>query len=88
MGLGEWILTHGLYRYCRHPIYLGYIVSFIGLFLANANLYYLVAMPIFFIVLELARAVLEERKMAQVSEEYRSYQQRTPFLLPFTKRAA
>ena len=41
------VVTHGLYRYCRHPIYLGYIVSFIGLFLANANLYYLVAMPIF-----------------------------------------
>ena len=79
------IVSHGLYRYVRHPIYSGYLLSFIGLFLLTPRLQH-AALSALLTVVTIARAIVEERKMAEFSQAYRDYQARTPFMVPFLKR--
>lgn len=79
------IVMKGPYRYVRHPMYLGHILIDIGFFLIYPRVYTLV-LSIGVISLNLCRAFLEERKLAHVSPEYKSYQQTTPFLFPWKFR--
>ena len=68
------IVCTGLYRFVRHPIYLGYLLTHIGFVAANPadwNLCILAAAD----VALLMRAVREERTLAQ-DPEYRDYMQR------------
>lgn len=68
------IVCSGLYRFVRHPIYLGYLLTHIGFVVANPadwNLCILAAADIALMM----RAVREERTLAQ-DPEYRSYMQR------------
>jgi protein-S-isoprenylcysteine O-methyltransferase Ste14 len=75
------IVKQGLYRSCRHPMYLGYIVMFSGRSLASPRLYYAVITALV-IALLLIRALLEEKKHVSASEDYKRYQQEVPFLIP------
>jgi protein-S-isoprenylcysteine O-methyltransferase Ste14 len=79
------IVTRGLFRYTRHPMYFGYTVMHIGLLLVRLKLYNL-----FFswglISLLVYRARLEERKLERHSPEYREYKQTVPFLIPFSSK--
>ena len=75
------IVSRGPYRFVRHPIYLGYILSTIGLwFLAPraGNLVFYLAS----ILITVYRAGLEERKLLAASIEYREYARQTPALFP------
>ena len=75
------IVTKGLYRFVRHPIYLGYILDCLGFTIISCRLYYF----IFFIIsifLYVYRACLEEKKLSQYSSEYREYMKKIPFLFP------
>jgi len=76
------IVSHGLYRYVRHPIYSGYLLSFVGLFLLTPRLQH-AALSVLLTAVTIARAAVEERKMAEHSAAYRDYQSRTPFMVPF-----
>jgi protein-S-isoprenylcysteine O-methyltransferase Ste14 len=63
-----------MYRFVRHPIYLGYLLTHIGFVAANLadwNLCILAAADIALMM----RAVREERTLAQ-DPEYRDYMQR------------
>lgn len=75
------IITSGLYRYVRHPIYCGHIITMLGFALLDPRIY-----SILFVVigigLTFSRASLEEKKLCQFSEEYRRYKQNTPFIVP------
>ena len=69
------VVSTGLYRFVRHPIYLGYLVTHVGFLVANPlnwNWAILVAAD----VALMKRAVLEERTLAQ-DPAYVSYMQRT-----------
>lgn len=69
------IVSTGLYRFVRHPIYLGYLLTHVGFLVANPlnwNWIILIAAD----VALLKRAVLEERTLAQ-DPAYVSYMQRT-----------
>ncbi|MBN2352327.1 MAG: isoprenylcysteine carboxylmethyltransferase family protein [Spirochaetales bacterium] len=79
------IVKHGLYRYSRHPIYFGYIISAVGLTLTSPQLFFLI-FSLIHIGLFVFRAYLEEKKLAAFSQEYQDYMHNTPFIIPVRLR--
>jgi isoprenylcysteine carboxyl methyltransferase (ICMT) family protein YpbQ len=75
------IVKHGLYRYVRHPMYFGYVITAIGLSMTSPQFFFIFLTSIHVILL-FFRAYLEEKKLAACSGEYRKYMQNTPFLFP------
>ena len=75
------IVKHGLYRYVRHPMYFGYIITAIGLSMTSPQFSFIFLTSIHVILL-FFRARLEEKKLAAYSQGYREYMQNTPFLFP------
>lgn len=75
------VVTSGIYRFVRHPMYLGYCMMTIGFMLMTPRpIHWLVySMAIF---LQIWRARIEERLLSDASEQYRSYCQQVPFLFP------
>jgi protein-S-isoprenylcysteine O-methyltransferase Ste14 len=69
------VVSSGMYRFVRHPIYLGYLITHVGFAIANPlgwNWAVLMAADVALMV----RAVLEEKTLAQ-DPAYRDYMQRT-----------
>jgi protein-S-isoprenylcysteine O-methyltransferase Ste14 len=75
------IVKHGLYRYVRHPMYFGYVVTAIGLSMTSPQFFFVFLTSIHVILL-FFRAYLEENKLAAYSKKYRKYMENTPFLFP------
>jgi hypothetical protein len=75
------VVSGGLYRYIRHPIYFGYIISSIGICLSRPSVAYLI-FYLFACELLVYRARLEEKNLALFSPAYRAYMTKTPFLFP------
>ena len=74
MPANRGIVSTGLYRLVRHPIYLGYLITHVGFLLANATLWNV----LIFVGADVAlmiRAVYEERVLAR-DASYRDYQHR------------
>ncbi len=77
------LITHGVYRFMRHPIYLGTIMATIGLSVYASSLYGFIAMlaqfPVFLI-----RIRIEERLLTdEFGDEYRAYKMAVSKLIPF-----
>ena len=77
------LITHGVYRFTRHPIYLGVIIICIGVPVYASSLYGLLTMsalvPIF-----LNRIRIEERLLTEeFGDAYRMYTEATSKLIPF-----
>ncbi len=74
----------GLYRLVRHPLYLFSLLAIWPMStMTEALLAFNICTTIYFV----AGSVLEERKLATIyGEAYRSYQQRTPSIIPFINR--
>ncbi len=77
------LITHGVYQFTRHPIYLGNIMVFIGLSVYASSLYGLLTMsaliPVF-----LNRIRMEERMLTdEFGDAYRTYKGATSKLIPF-----
>jgi protein-S-isoprenylcysteine O-methyltransferase Ste14 len=68
------IVSTGLYRLVRHPIYLGYIITHVAFVAANPTLWNIALLLMTDIAL-MARAVCEEETLAR-DEQYRAYQGR------------
>ena len=80
------MVTRGIYRYVRHPIYLGGAIALLGSFLLRLN-GVTTAMYALFIAGEIYRAVLEEAKLRAYLPAYAAYQSRVPmFGFRFPKR--
>jgi protein-S-isoprenylcysteine O-methyltransferase Ste14 len=76
------LVTRGPYRFVRHPVYLGEILSAVGLLLAKPNPLILVLFAVF-IGLQYWRTVFEERALADAfPDSYPAYAHRTPRLIP------
>lgn len=75
------VVTHGLYKYVRHPIYFGYVLICLALILTRPSVMYLVMSGIY-IWLLIVRARVEERKLADFSPAYKEYTRQVPFLFP------
>ncbi len=79
--------TGGLYRFVRHPLYLGEIISAWGLAL-NWPVPWELGCAAAFTGLQLLRARLEERRLGAHHPGYATYATRAGFLLPRLKRPA
>jgi protein-S-isoprenylcysteine O-methyltransferase Ste14 len=74
MPANRGIVSSGLYRLVRHPIYLGYIITHVGFVLAHPTMWN-VALLVTADLALLTRAVCEEQTLAR-APEYRAYQER------------
>jgi protein-S-isoprenylcysteine O-methyltransferase Ste14 len=68
------VVSTGMYRFMRHPIYLGYLITHVGFVLANPAEWNLIVLGAADLAL-MFRAVCEERTLAG-DEAYRAYRQR------------
>ncbi len=77
------LITHSVYRFTRHPMYLGVIMACIGILVYASSLYGLLTMsaliPVF-----LNRIRIEERLLTEeFGDAYRTYREATSKLIPF-----
>jgi protein-S-isoprenylcysteine O-methyltransferase Ste14 len=73
MPANRGVVSTGLYRLVRHPIYMGYVITHVGFVAANPTIWNVMTLVTADIAL-LARAVCEERTLAR-DPAYREYQQ-------------
>jgi protein-S-isoprenylcysteine O-methyltransferase Ste14 len=77
------LITHGIYRFTRNPIYLGLIMVVIGLPVFVASLYGFVTMLVLIPII-LNRVRIEERLLTEEFQEaYQEYKESTKKLIPF-----
>ncbi len=77
------LVTWGLYRFVRHPIYTGSLLAVVGIFLVFRSQLVWGALPLYCLG-TVWRIHDEERLLLEAfGEEFRSYQSRTWRLLPF-----
>jgi protein-S-isoprenylcysteine O-methyltransferase Ste14 len=75
------LVTRGPYRWVRHPLYLGEIISVLGLVVATLSAP-LLAVFLVGCGLQYWRALNEERALTEVFPEYADYRRRTYRLIP------
>ena len=76
------LITHGPYRWFRHPIYASLIYFFIGSFIAYPTI------EVFMVVLLITsglfvRMLLEEKSLSISYPEYAAYSKKTKRIIPF-----
>ena len=77
------LVTHGIYRLVRHPMYLGVLLVAIGMPVFVSSLAGFLIMLILIPIL-LIRIRIEERLLIdEFGEEYQAYQRSTRKLIPF-----
>lgn len=77
------LITHGIYRYIRHPLYLGYILLLFGYCFAFGSFLFSTLIIIFMLLLTKSRMDLEEKLLlANLGEKYSDYIKQTKRLIP------
>jgi protein-S-isoprenylcysteine O-methyltransferase Ste14 len=80
---GHKIIERGLYRFIRHPGYLGQLIIFIGISTSLSNWLSVLLMMIPVFLGYLYRVKVEEKFMVeQLGEVYLEYQERTKRIIP------
>jgi protein-S-isoprenylcysteine O-methyltransferase Ste14 len=75
------LVQRGLYRWIRHPIYLGEFLAFGGMMLPAFSVW-TVGIYVIFVMLQLYRMVSEEQTLMAAYPEYDDYRTTTARLLP------
>lgn len=78
------LITRGIFRHIRHPLYSGHFVMFLGSLFLRLHIYTLI-LYLAFIIGQVHRARIEEGKLIQVFPEYQRYKTRTGMFLPRLK---
>jgi len=73
------VVSHGAYRFVRHPMYLGYFVTDIGFLLTNFSLFNL-AVHVVQVGLQVGR-ILQEERMLATDAAYRRYREAVRYRL-------
>jgi protein-S-isoprenylcysteine O-methyltransferase Ste14 len=81
------VVLGGIYKWVRHPMYLGYACVFTSLILVHSSVAYFILVPIN-ISLLVYRAQLEEARLSNYSPAYREYMKRTGSFFPKLRRPA
>ena len=77
------LVKHGVYRYIRHPVYLGSIFLNVGIILLFSSLPGFVVM-LGYIPFVLCRIQIEEKMLIErLGQEYRDYIKKTKKIIPF-----
>ncbi len=79
---GAVLVTHGPYRYIRHPMYASLLLAGLGLLLISSNWLRLAAFLALWLVLY-CKLKIEERLLADHFSGYANYQQRSRMLIPW-----
>lgn len=74
--------TTGIYSTVRHPQYLGWILSHIGLSTFLSAWYSMLFTPILITLIYLISKKEEDELIREFGEEYRDYQEKVPMLIP------
>lgn len=78
------LITNGIYRFIRHPMYLGFLIIFFGYSLALGSIFMTTLISFTFLLIFKGRIELEERILiSEFGDEYMKYMERTKKLLPF-----
>ena len=75
------LITHGIFRYVRHPLYTGHFIMFFGSLLLRLHPA-TVGMYVLFCIGQTVRAKIEERKLKAAFGAYDTYQRRTGMFFP------
>ena len=81
MSEARTLITHGIFRFVRHPLYSGHIIMFFGSMLLRLNLA-TVLLYLLFLAGQVFRARIEERKLELAFADYTSYRDRTGMFMP------
>lgn len=77
-GKPDVLVEEGLFKYIRNPMYLGFLVSLVGLALLGGALSPWIMVVIFFVLADRWYIPFEEKLMLETfGEQYIQYQQRT-----------
>ncbi len=79
------LVTEGLYRFSRNPMYVGLLLMQIGLGIACASWLYLLLTAVLFIVLNANLSAEERYCLYMYGDDYRKYVNRTPRWLGIPK---
>ncbi len=79
----ERLVTTGVYRYIRHPMYSSLLFLAWGAFLKSVSLITLILAGIATLALALTAKAEEAENIARFGEEYRNYMRRTSRFVPF-----
>ncbi len=76
------LITYGIYRYIRHPMYSSVLLLCVALTLSNAH--YVAQIVLLVLVLDLIlKSNLEERLLIQRFDAYQRYKSKTGRFMPF-----
>ena len=81
MAEARQLVTKGMYRYCRHPLYFSEAIAVIGvitLYFSPIN----IVVAILYVTLQYGRIREEERILESVFPDYKDYKGATPMLIP------
>lgn len=77
------LITEGLYRWVRNPIYIGFGLIQLGLALLFASVAILSLLPIYLLLVHIGFVLREEKILEeQFGEEYHAYRKTVPRWLP------
>ena len=79
---GAILITHGPYRYIRHPMYASLLLAGVGLLLISCTWLRLAAFFALWLVLY-CKLRIEEKLLAEHFPDYARYQQRSRMLFPW-----
>ncbi len=80
------LVTDGIYRYVRHPQYLGLIVVTVGLLIQWPTLITLIMWPVLVLMYYRLARREEHEALEAFGERYEEYERHTPMFLPFLKQ--
>jgi protein-S-isoprenylcysteine O-methyltransferase Ste14 len=81
MSEARHLITIGIYKYVRHPLYLGHMIMFLGSLSMRLHSY-TIFMYGCFVAGQIIRAYKEEKKLTEAFPEYEAYQHATPMFIP------
>lgn len=76
------LITHGLYAWVRHPLYLGLILIFLGYVLVSPTYTALIHFCCLILYLPFGIYFEEKNLIAQFGKTYLEYQQKIPMIFP------
>lgn len=72
------LVTDGIFRFSRNPMYLGFVIALAGIAIVLGNLLSIVVVLLFFVIVDRWYIPFEERAMLDTfGQQYRSYQSQT-----------
>ena len=77
------LITSGLYRFVRHPIYTGVLAVVAGITLRSASWVH-VALAVLTVLFFDRKAAWEEQRLREAYPDYEAYASHTPKFIPFT----